>query len=412
MTLRKHAMLAATATLVLFGAASPASAQKRGPAAASKAASDPYTYPLGPLPKGFAVHRPQRPAIAREAEVRTAADFERLASRPGTRVRVRLGIPTPVTVRASDVEVLVDPGVRIHSLMIAKGLRRVRVSGGEYGWITLQLPNAGAMGKPFSSEDYVHDVMIDGVTVTNADSSKIGIEVYGRRVAIVNTRIKAGNYAIWGRGIEPGPGKEALAIEDLIVAGSVLESHGKSPAGNGVSRGARNEATVRLRHIQRSAIVDCYLVNSVDGFVPVPEGSDVKANYRIHGKSDQNLFARNVLVNSGTQFGFADDDLGSFYFLDNVLYHSSPDLFNPKAGNTRYVEARGNVVYTSTRHRCLGCGFERPGWKLENNPIKAFRTPPKPPACPRTADPPAGSRPGERAKKPQPERARSTMTTR
>jgi hypothetical protein len=343
-------------------------------------AADPYTYPLGELPKRFFINRPKRPQISREVEIRSAADFVRAAQQSGTRLRVRADIPMAMNVRGSDIEVIVDRGVRLDSILIAKGSQRVRISGGEYRFIALQLPNGGAMGSNFGDRDFATDVMIDGVTIDSKTPPQPAIGMYGRRVMIVDSRIRSATYAIWGAGISPGPGLDPVPIEDLIVARSVLESCGRSRGGDGKVEGALyNEATVRLVHIRRSVIVDSYVVNSIDGIVPVPEGSNTKANYRIHGKSDQNFFARNVLVNSGTQFAASDDDLGSFYFNDNILYHSSPDLFNPRAGKVRYVEAHGNVVYTRGRQTCLACGFKNPDWKLEKNEFRPFKAPPKPP---------------------------------
>jgi hypothetical protein len=346
-----------------------------------KRSADPYAYPLGPLPKGFFINRPSRPQIVREAEVRSAADFAREAQQSGTRLRVHTDIPMSMTVRGSDIEVLVDRGVRIDSLTIAKGSQRVRISGGKYRFIALQLPNGGRMGSNFGDRDFVQDVMIDGVDIDSNTPTQPAIGMYGRRVAIVDSHIRAATYAIWGAGPSPGTGLDPVEIQDLIVARCTLESRGRSRTGDGNVQGViYNEATVRLVHINRSAIVDSYVQNTIDGFVPVPEGSNTKANYRIHGKSDQNLFARNVLVNSGTQFANTDDDLGAFYFNDNVFYHSSPDLFNPHKGNVRYVEAHGNVVYTRGQQNCLGCAFKRPDWKLDTNEFRPFKTPPKPPA--------------------------------
>lgn len=341
--------------------------------------SDPYAIALGRLPEGYFVNPPARPVIKRSVDAHTTAELQRVISRPGTRVRVRADIAPGVMVRASDIELIADPGVRIESLVIEKGRGRVRISGGTYRSILLQLPNGGAMGKSFGPNDFVHDVMVDGVTIDNP-AARPAFEVYGRRVAIVDSTIRSGAYAIWARGIEPGPAAPPMEVQDLIVARCVLESRGRSPRGDGRIEGAVNEATVRLVHMNRSAIVDSYLVNSVDGYIPVPKGGNTKANYRIHGKSDQNLFARNVLVNSGVQFAGDADQLGSFYFLGNVFYHSSPDLFNPKAGNVRYLEARDNVVYTRGRRRCFCCGFEKQPWKLENNAIRPFKQPPEAPA--------------------------------
>lgn len=348
--------------------------------AGSKRAADPYAYPLGSLPKGFIINRPSRPQIVREADIRSPAEFAREA-RPGTRLRVHVDMPMTAIVRASDVEVLVDPGVRIDSMVIGRASQRVRISGGKYRYIALERPNAGSGGSNFGDRDFVQDVMIDGVDVDSNTPTQPGIGMYGRRVAIVDSHVRAATYAIWGAGVAPGPGLAEAQIQDLIVARCTLESRGRSRAGDGNVQGViYNEATVRLVNINRSAIVDSYVVNTIDGFVPVPEGSNTKANYRIHGKSDQNLFARNVLVNSGTQFANTDDDLGSFYFNDNVFYHSSPDLFNPHKGNVRYVEAHGNVVYTRGQQNCLGCAFNRSDWKLDKNEFKPFKTPPKPPA--------------------------------
>ena len=120
--------------------------------------------------------------------------------------------------------------------------------------------------------------------------------------------------------------------------------------------------------VLRSVVVDSTLQNSnessfdpsLDDPFAVDPPSNTKHNYRIHGHSDLNFAARNVLINSGMMFagledGFADpplDHIGHMWVNDNTFHHRVPDLFNPKE-TIDVLVARGNVAL---RSRLLSAG--------------------------------------------------------
>ena len=108
---------------------------------------------------------------------------------------------------------------------------------------------------------------------------------------VYNSAIRGQAYSVWSG--DAGP----YQTEDLVLACSTFRSH--------AAAGERNEATVRLVSVLRSVVVDSTLQNSNEGsFDPtvndpflVDPPSNTKHNYRIHGHSDLNFAARNLLIN-------------------------------------------------------------------------------------------------------------------
>ncbi|MDJ0865680.1 MAG: hypothetical protein QNK03_06205, partial [Myxococcota bacterium] len=304
-----------------------------------------------PAPLDAELRLPAPPATTREVEVSTAAEFAGAARRAGTRLVVRASIDRPVEIRASDVEVAIeDPAIEVRGLAIGRSVHRVRITGGRYGQISTPLAAQYRPVVEFREAYLAEDVTIDGVLVDAAldPSSNDGaaLRLRGKRIAVYQSTIRGESYSVWSGDMGP------LQSEDLVLACSTFRSH--APAGG------RNEATVRLVSVLRSVLVDSTLQNSWDGFdatlddpSKVRPRNTTKHNYRVHGHSDLNFAARNVLLNAGMMFGgqgdpFATpprDHIRRMWVNDNVFHHRVPDLFNPKDTIDRLV-ARGNTAYT------------------------------------------------------------------
>jgi hypothetical protein len=294
-------------------------------------------YDLGELPAGFTIAWPAEPTITREVEVRTLDEFQEAASVEGTRVVIKAdfgGNQGYAYVRASDVEVAMDPGVRVAAkLGIAGGSQRVRVLGGHY---------EGVMISSDLGENFCSDIMLDGITIESPTSA---FELRGSRIAVIRSTVTAGEYSVYTDALH---GDELNS--DYIVAGNVFDS--------------ANEATVRLTSVINSVTVDNQLTNNG------------KHNYRVHGMSSRSFAARNVLITSGTLLGtMPGDALVEAWFNDNTFYHTTPDLFHPDAATVDVLHAHDNIAYTDV-WTCFLCSSIPGTWDLQNNQIMAYRPPP------------------------------------
>jgi hypothetical protein len=301
-------------------------------------------YDVGTLPAELQLRWPRPPRTTREVEVGSLAEFESAAAQAGTRVVVTSDLRGgPATVNASDIDVVVRPGVRIDKLVIGPGQKRVAVHGGHYQAIGMTLPAQFWPTRVAKPEWSNEDVIIDGVKI---DAPEIGIGIYGRRVAVLRSEISAQTYCIWSEAIMD------IGSEDIVLAGNRLKSAGP-------------EATVRLVSAQRTVTVDNVLENSM------------KHNYRIHGRSDLNYAARNVLVNTGVMIGTGDDDqIGRAWFEGNTFYHTAPDLFHPERSRIKSLHVRDNVAYTNV-WKCFMCGAVPEAWRESGNRILPYRKAPE-----------------------------------
>jgi hypothetical protein len=168
--------------------------------------------------------------------------------------------------------------------------------------------------------------------------------VRGLRIAIVGSDVTAGRYSVWCGDTA------SFQSEDLILLDNVFRSAGP-------------EATVRFVSVLRSATVGNIMSNTL------------KHNYRIHGVSDLNYAAHNLLVNTGVMFGRMEgDSLNRVFFDDNTFHHTAPDLLNPDTA-IRALSAHDNVAYTNVWSQFYA-GSVMPGWDLANNVIRPYQPPP------------------------------------
>lgn len=304
---------------------------------------DPTLPELGPLPDELGDLRwPAPPGITTEVDVHSLAELLDATSRPGTRARVRADIPEHVVVTASDVEVVVDEGVTMGTLLVDRGLSRVTIRGGRWRGLEVQVPASFLSGAPEYRDEWMsEDVLFDGVEV-EAPASAFNLR--GRRVAVVRSAVLAEHYSVWTGGTGP------LDSEDIILAENVFASAGP-------------EATVRLVDVLRSATIDNVLSNGM------------KHNYRVHGRSDLALATRNVMITTGIMLGTQpEDEVGRVFVDDNVLHHTAPSLLLVDPALER-LESRRNVVYTDI----VGCWLCQPpaaGWTVEDNALLPYQPPP------------------------------------
>lgn len=296
-------------------------------------------YELGALPDGFGeVVWPAAPRIVRQVELRGG---ERVIDRAGTRVVVS-GPTARIVVRADDVEIRGSSSARVDHVLIERGRRRVRIAGGRFGSIELHVPAQHVPPPPtWRSEWMVEDVTIDGVEIEAADTAFL---VRGRRIAILRSQVSAARYSVWCGDTDD------LQTEELVLAGNRFTSAGP-------------ESTVRLVSVRRAIVIDNVLSNTL------------KHDFRVHGESDDVVFARNQLLNTGIMVGSMEGDrIGSVWILDNALHHRAPSLIEVPRERVRRLIARGNRVF-SDEWDCFVCGRPRAGWQVANNQVAPYRPP-------------------------------------
>lgn len=302
----------------------------------------PVTYELGVAPSGFEVHWPASPVITREVRVTSASELAG-AMTSGTRVTLAVSVPR-VEILESDVDLFVEDGVEVGVLFIGNRIARIRVRGGRFGAIEVAIPGTYFPAEEWHPEWRTTDLMIDDVDVDSTDSAFMLRG--GVRMAITNSRAHAVRYGVWF-------GDTAhFGSEDIIVAGNQIDGDGP-------------EATVRLVHTERSAVVGNRLSN----------GS--KHNYRIHGRSRENWAARNVMIGTGMMLGTLPSDEWAIerqWVHGNTLHHTAPSLLELDARLVD-LEMRDNTVYTDV-WPCFVCVSPQPSWVLENNVQLPYQAPP------------------------------------
>jgi hypothetical protein len=300
-------------------------------------------YELGPVPEAVAIRWPEAPQTTREVTVSDADAFDAAGAQAGTRIRVSGNLDRRVFIGASDIDVVVDAGVRIASLFIGNRNQRIRIEGGHYDAIQLQVPGTYHPTEEWHDEWFIEDVLIDGVTV---DASDTAFEVRGKRVAIVRSQVTAVRYSVWVGDTD------RFRSEDVILAGNHFASAGPEP-------------TVRLVNVLRSVTVENRIENTI------------KHNYRTHGSSDLNYAARNLLVGTGVMLGtMPQDAVDRQWFDDNTLHHDAPSLLlvDPAIPTVR---VRHNTAYSDVVG-CLVCQNQSDRWTVEGNEVRPYEPPPAP----------------------------------
>lgn len=300
---------------------------------------------LGELPGELAeLAWPTRPSITREVTVSTAAELEAAVATPGTRILASGLQGGDVWIGTNDIEIVADAGSSFGQLLIAQGTQRVRIEGGRWGTVRVEVPaDFSGGGASYRPELMAEDLWLEGLTIDSGSES--AYEIRGKRIAILGNDITAGRYSIWC-----GDTGE-FQTEDFILYDNVFRSAGP-------------ESTVRLVSVLRSAAVSNVFSNTY------------KHNYRIHGVSDLNFAADNLLVGTGVMLGTMEgDSLGQVWFDDNVMHHDAPDLFNPAPATVRALVARRNTIYAA-QHDTFFAGAAPAGWDLSENQVAPYQAPP------------------------------------
>lgn len=311
--------------------------------------AEPVEIRLGALPDGFDVALPIPPRITHAREVSTAPALQAALAEGNVRVTFRGRAQGRVVVEADDVQLLMAEGAFIERLSIARGTSRVHVRGGHFGAIELAVPARFGAGEPEYREAWkVSDVALEQVEVeTNhavgADDTAFFLR--GTRIALVRSRARAQRCAVWSGDMGP------FVSEDLVVSESRFDAAGP-------------EATVRLVGVERAAVVDNVLSNTR------------KHDFRVHGRSDRVLFARNRLLETGVMIGtMPGDAVGSIWVLDNTFHHRSPSLFLVSPTAVTRLVARGNRAYSDVVP-CFVCVGMPAAWEVSPHEVTPYRPPP------------------------------------
>ena len=302
----------------------------------------PVTYDLGVPPSGLELHWPAPPSTVRDVRVTAPAELEG-ALVSGTRVTLAVSVPR-VFITQSDIELVVEDGVRVDLLQIDHRIARIRVRGGTFGGIQVEIPGTYYPSEEWHAEWRTTDLLIDDVDVEATDTAFLLRG--GVRMAVTNSRAHAVRYGVW-------LGDTAdFGSEDIIVAGNDIRVDGP-------------EATVRFVHVVRSAVVGNRLENAA------------KHNYRTHGRSSDNWAARNVLVGTGVMLGTLPTDTWPIerqWVEGNTLYHTTPSLLELDPTLLGLV-MRDNHAYTDVWD-CFVCVTVQPTWVIEDNVVEGYRAPP------------------------------------
>jgi len=149
----------------------------------------------------YPLQAPAEPVTFRAVTVHTSAAFNAEALVPGTEITIGTGWPssTNVNVRASDIDIVVLPGVSVGPILIdafnTNARSRVRVRGTAIG-----SHSGGKVGQIRDNANCT-DIIVDGIDMdgsgfTGSPESNVCLRLYGTRYAIVNVRsLSSGN--IW-----------------------------------------------------------------------------------------------------------------------------------------------------------------------------------------------------------------------
>ncbi len=316
------------------------------------APSGPYS--LGTLPSGFQIAWPTAPNTNRQVSVSTADQFNAAAAIAGSRITIAQSFSGDLNVSASDIDVVAASGVQLGRLVVNRGVRRIRFTGGQFSQIEVQSPMVYWPTQMTDPNLFIEDVMFDGVSVVTPRTGSeqlIAFNIQGRRIAIVRSATSAWAYSVWSGA------SSSLPSEDIILAGNTFVSDG-------------GEATVRLVNVRRSVTVENRMTNGT------PSMENSKHNYRVHGISTDAYAARNVLVHSGTMNGTMEgDQITRMWFIDNTFYQLRPDLFNMDLARISNLTAYGNTAY-SNLHTCYACSGVAGSWDVRENGLLPYRTAP------------------------------------
>lgn len=307
----------------------------------------PPPYNLGLVPTSLDIAWPTEPMVDREIVVRDPEELINGYFESNTTLRVLADLEELV-IDADDVVIAPNQGVRIGSVRILRGRRRLRFEGGSYGSITFEPPHILVADDGFMAEGMIEDVMFDSITV---DDGVPSMAVRGRRVAVLHSYLASNSMAFFVGDTTPIPST------DVVVADCVLES-----AGSG--------STLVLNQVERAVVVDSWIIN------PITFGLTVS------GESDLAFARENVLVGGGASIGdWPGSDVGRAWFLANTVYHTSV-LFGFEEDQVEELTVVANRIY-SDRVTCAWCPASVPDeWNIASNTVRPYQMPPPTPMRP------------------------------
>lgn len=208
----------------------------------SQGGSDPYPlYPsfnrnLVPWHTGagawgpqIVIQAPTPPTTTNNQSVSTQSAFDTQAAINGRQITVTANIDSVCSIQASDIDVIINPGVKIEALDIGsfgvQNISRIRIRGG------------GRVGFIFSRALTITDVILDGIDVGGCDIAGDtfrrfrGFQGDATRMAILNCRILAGADA-W-----LGSVKHVFFGNTNLYSGAVTRATAGYPEGWGFRNG-------------------------------------------------------------------------------------------------------------------------------------------------------------------------------
>jgi len=169
--------------------------------------------------------------------------------------------------------------------------KRIRFLGGNYGSITLSLPEQFTPTKASNIAWQIEDVTIDGVNIATRRSPVCCCTATS--VAVLRSYVHATEYSVFST-------RFRRPEHDFIIAGNVFASEGV-------------QATLRLIGIHNAVVVDNHLTDL--------ENTGQKHNYRVHGVSDHVFGARNILVGAGVMMARCPRRARRHLVHDSTMYH-------------------------------------------------------------------------------------------
>ncbi|SET65209.1 hypothetical protein SAMN05216412_11166 [Nitrosospira multiformis] len=354
---------------------------------------------LGPLPEGMPIAWPTPPSIpSRRDVIIDSGNFQDSyagSDKSGTRFLFQDNIDEPVSVDASDVEIVIMPGFKLRNIELVGPVHRVKITGGgEVGRIRATMANTPETAIATNEDSgYITDVLIDGITLNNSQEDPLcetdgndcdGVTFRGvRRGAVINSTISSLVYpmAAWNPLSTP---PIAAQNKDIIIANNRLHSKGYTRDDSTPV----SEATVRMHDSVNTVTVHNRLQNGSS------DSAGGKHNYRIHGHPSKGgasyaYAACNLFVNTGAMIGEGGydpapphEDVRHYWFNSNLFYQRADSLY--QMGLTPDVavhdaETRGNRAYSNLHTRFYSPDNRPADWIIRDNVVKRYGDDVRPP---------------------------------
>ena len=215
----------------------------------------------------------------------------------------------------NDANIEFAPGVRVERLVIRKGVKRVRIAGGEFGSIDMEMPYV-RWPDEWDPDLMVSDVLIDGARILSPDSVNISLRVQANRCRIQNCTVSSANFACYAvTHNQYGYLGNGIRMNNVSMANNRFVARDVDPSSR-----AEDQTCVRLLHID-GLHFDNNEVVMEDLF---------KQSFRLHNGVSNALVERNTFRNAGVAFATINGDVvEDLVFRNNqVLNFRNFDLFH------------------------------------------------------------------------------------